>query len=602
MRDGDEGLTPDQQVANTVLVLANQDSSPTQRLTGWQLDRLGRLARLLHLHKLGLEAELAGRWRRADYFWTSVQEELAALADEADLWQEVVETFANRPRVMVLNDPQELRQRLVNEVFLDLHCAFYNGYLQAEPELTWAHRAFVHVDYVLGLLEVAPMPGDDLQTVLVPALETWIELCEKAQQWDRARELCSTLLGHLPDVVEYQDWLARLDLASTLARVKQAKSSRASIKNAAVLQKGIERLDQMRRDYPYSLAVFEALSHLYHQRAISLANGKQLSEAILSAQKAVAYNPTLKQARETRDHLMQLMLQLQAQMKQVQANLAQRPRARLTAEGSRLLAEAERGFGPAKSFMERDAVKTTKAFYAAQGRRLWRDLGLPESSKRWDERSRTLLVAMSQILSEAPGSPDEVASAWKRIAAENEDLDDLDAAPICDYLTRRIFEDEQMPVQKPPGPVAMTAQQPPVMTGISPKRRWDAEPLALWLFSVKDMRIKVQAVAAVILVLLVGWLAIHDVSVRMARNAAYTRIVEAARDQEALGIIEGVEAYFGNQPLFGSDGRDEQVRALYTEAFVRWFAELSGEPDPDSETHIARYQAFISDAHRQGGD
>jgi hypothetical protein len=602
MEDEGDVLTPDQQVARMILSLANRDFSPIQRLAGWGLDGVGRVARLLHLHKLGMEAELAGKWQRADHFWGFVRDEMRDLADRMDLWQEVVQALANRLRLFVLNDPVQLRQRLVHEVFVDVHCAFYNGYLQAADSLKWKSRAFVHLDCIRGLLAFAPVSRENLQTVLAPAMETWIRLCEEAQQWDRAQELCSDLLGYLPDVEEYQDWLARLHLASTLARVKKAKSPKASLKNAKSLQESIGRMEQMRQDYPYSLAVFEALGHLHHQRAINLANGRHLSEAILSAQKAVAYNPMLEQAQETRDALVQTMQRLQAQMQQVQANLARRPRSRLTEEGAHLLKEASRGFSPAVEFLKSGEVEVTQAFYAVQGRRLWRDIGLAEPPDRWDERSRALLVGLSQVLRQPPDHRQGVAAAWKQVAAENQDLADLDAVPICAYLTRRLFEDGPAPIQEPPAPARATPQKPPAMTRVSRQRRRGGEPFAFWLFSNQDKRIKVQAVVAVILVLLVGWLVVRDLSVRAARDTAYAQIVEAAGNQDPLGIIEGAEIYFTNKPLSGRDRRDEQVQALYTEAFVRWFVGLEGEPDADAQTRIERYQALILDRDRQGGD
>jgi hypothetical protein len=595
-------LTPDQRGARNLLSAANKDFSLTQRFLGWRLDAPERVVRLLLLHRLGMEAELAGKWQRADHFWGFVRDEMEALVDRMDLWQEVVQAFANRSRVCVLKDPVQLRQRLVHEVFIDVHCAFYNGYLQAADSLTLESRAFVHLDCIRDLLAFAFVSQEDLQTMLAPAMEAWIRLCEEAQQWDQARELCSALLGYLPDVEEYQDWLARLHLASTLARMEKAKSPRASLRNAKILQEGIDRLEQMHRDYPYSLAVFEALGHLHHQRAINLANSKRFSEAILSAQKAVAYNPMLKQAWETRDALVQLMLRLQTQMQEVQTRLARQRRARLTAEGTRLLREASRGFSSAEAFVKSRAAEVTEAFYAVQGRRLWRDIGLSEPSDRWDERSRALLVAMTQVLREPPSSRGEMAAAWDQMAAEDKDLAKLDTAPICAYLTQRLFEDEPAPAQRASAPASATLQQPPVMAGVSTRRRWGGEPFALWLFSGKDKRIKVQAVVALVLVLLVGWLAIRDLSVRAARDAAYAQIVETAGSQDPLGIIQGAEAYFANKPLNGRDGRDEQVRTLYTEAFVRWFVELENNLDTDAQAHIDHYQALVLSGNQEGGD
>jgi hypothetical protein len=595
-------LSPDQRVAVDVLCLANRDLPALQRLSGWGLDGTDQLGRLLHLHKLALEAELAGRWRQADFFWDAVHDRLSALADQTSVWQQVVETLSNRPRVVVLNEPRQLCRRLVHEVFVDLHCAFYNGYLQAGPAATSQHRAFAHVDRILGLVEIAPLPTEDLQTVLAPALESRITLCEEEQHWDRAVDLCAALLAHLPQVEETQDRLAGLYLASTLSNVKKAKSRRTHLKNAQRLREGIIRLDRMCGEYPRCAVIYEALGHLHHQRAISQANGGEMVEAVLSAQKAVAYHPGLKQARETRDALVKAMLQLQVQVKALQERVARQPRARLTPEGSRLVGEAHRGFGPSERFLKMDAPQITAAVNTANGTRLWRAIGLPEPLDRPDDRSRALLVGMSQVMAQPPSDPEGVALAWSRVTKGDENLADLDPGPICGYLSERLFEGQPAAVPKPATAPRATPQQPPVMAGTVSQRQPSSEPFAFWLFSSKDRRIKLQAVAAILLVLLVGFLAIRDLSVRAARSAAFTRIVAAAEREDALGIIQGAEAFFSNRPLSGVDGRDQQVIDLYTEAFVRWFVGLDSAPDTDAEAHVDRYQALILDADRQGGE
>jgi hypothetical protein len=40
-----------------------------RRMSGWKLDPVQRVGRMLLLHRLAFEAEQAGKWRRADFFW-----------------------------------------------------------------------------------------------------------------------------------------------------------------------------------------------------------------------------------------------------------------------------------------------------------------------------------------------------------------------------------------------------------------------------------------------------------------------------------------------------------------------------------------------------
>ena len=353
--------------------MANRDFTRMERLLGWKLDALGRLARLLLLHKLGLEAELAGRWQRADYFWGFVQDQMRAMSGKSDLWEAVVEAIANEPGVTVLADPVQLRQRLVDEVLIDTHCAFYNSHLQGAGNLTGKSRALAHLACIKGLLEFTDLSRDDLWTLLVPAAERWITLFEKSKQWNQAVRVCTDLLKSLPDAEEYQDRLALLYLARTLDRLKNDDSPEVSLKDAGILQQGIDHLKRIRQDYPHSLAFFEALGFLYHLHAIKLAKGKHLSDAILSAQKAVTYCPYLEQARKTKDELERVMEELKAQVQRIQAQLARRPGATLTEEGKILVREASRGLGPAEAYMRSDeARKVAEALRVAQLRRMQR--------------------------------------------------------------------------------------------------------------------------------------------------------------------------------------------------------------------------------------
>ena len=72
--DGNEsdGSTPDQQAARNLLSLASKKLSFVQRFLGVGLSPPEQLSRLLLMHKLAVEAELAARWQRADFFWRQV--------------------------------------------------------------------------------------------------------------------------------------------------------------------------------------------------------------------------------------------------------------------------------------------------------------------------------------------------------------------------------------------------------------------------------------------------------------------------------------------------------------------------------------------------
>ena len=63
------GATAAERLARAILALADRPMTLFQRLVGTGLGGAGLVGRMLFFHRLGLEAELAGRNARADFFW-----------------------------------------------------------------------------------------------------------------------------------------------------------------------------------------------------------------------------------------------------------------------------------------------------------------------------------------------------------------------------------------------------------------------------------------------------------------------------------------------------------------------------------------------------
>jgi hypothetical protein len=133
---------------------------------------------------------------------------------------------------------------------------------------------------------------------------------------------------------------------------------------------------------------------------------------------------------------------------------------------------------------------------------------------------------------------------------------------------------------------------PPILIPAFEESQGGGEPFEYWLFSGRDMRLKIQAVVAIVLVLLGTGLAIREFRNRQARDEAYRQIMDASAQKDYHQIIEGAEAFFNNPILSGRDRREKQVKNLYDEAFVRWFVEKVSELDADSQTHLRRYRAL----------
>ena len=157
--DKQTGLNSKQQAALKILALANKKYTAWERLFGWKLDNPGKIGRLLLLHKNAVAAEKEKQLRQADFFWQKFYETLESMYHEESIWQELAKfTFDDAE-----DDPLVLRQTLIEEVFLDTHCAFYNGRIMEGKALSPVDRAFFHTNYIKKLVELAVIPQKAFQ-------------------------------------------------------------------------------------------------------------------------------------------------------------------------------------------------------------------------------------------------------------------------------------------------------------------------------------------------------------------------------------------------------------------------------------------------------
>src|SRR5262245_15718680 len=87
---------------------------------------LHRLLGALWCHRQGMKAELESRWKRAEFFWSESRNRMAFLARQGltGILADLLKTMF--PELSL--DAVEVHCRLIEEVFLDTHVAFFNGY------------------------------------------------------------------------------------------------------------------------------------------------------------------------------------------------------------------------------------------------------------------------------------------------------------------------------------------------------------------------------------------------------------------------------------------------------------------------------------------
>jgi tetratricopeptide (TPR) repeat protein len=538
-----------------------------------------------------MDAERTGRWGRADFFWRETHATLRRLSDQPKVWQDVSAAITDETDAHVMRDPVQLRQRLVDEILIDTHRALFNGLSRGNEQLALGDRAFVHLDYLKDLLPFSGRPREHLHDLVAPPLERRIALSEAAEKWQSAIADGRDLLTLFPESEDHQNRLAGLHFAATLASLKNGTSRRRKRKDADVLRRGIAALEQLHREHPTNSMLFGLLAHLHRLRAITMANAGRLAEALVAAQTAVTFDPSLAEAWVTRAQLMEAMQQLRTRMESIEADLARRRNARLNRDGQRLRAEAREGFHPFNRYAHSaEAAETSRAARLARALALWKDTGLAESPDQRDERAMALLGGLDHLLRQPPADPADVADAWERVVEQDPGLAELDRAAVLAFLERRLFGGAEAPTPTKP---SLPVSDLPALAVASTRRR-STEPILDWLFSHQDRRVKLQATVALVLILSVAGLTIDAADRREARDVAYRQVAMAAATNDDLQVIEAAEVFLAARPRLGTDGREQQVQDLYSEAFVRWFVQQSDQPESDVEKHVERYRALAA--------
>jgi len=607
--NGFEGLSPAQKATSDLLARGNKKLIWQQRFWGRGLDYAEQFDRVLFHHRLAMEAELAARWTRADFFWRQVYNELEALKEKSDVWASLTTEFVAKTDYKAIDEPAQFRKHIFNELFIDAHCGFYNGLIQATGKLNRRSRAFAHLDYICALLRFSTIPEEQLASVIGPALKTRVELLTDANKLDAAIEAARLLVHYFPAQTDYQSSLARLYFTNTVAQLRNRKSEASNSRDAETLGTGIVVLEKLCRSYPYNLLLYQLVGQLYYIRSIKLAGSGSLSASLVDVQKALTYWPLFEEAKKTRIELLAAMRQLQGQMKNVIEQLRTHSNASLNEKGQKIAYEAQRGFTPVEKYIASEEAKmTAKAFSVVQARYIWQQIGLPIPEDNWNEQAVALIQKLNSLLAESSADLESPSIKWQQIVSENEEFATYDVNLVCAFLakqdTKKADEkaDEKQSAEQPTVESFDTPDNPPLLTPVSTKRRLSSEPFSYWMLSARDMRVKFQAVAAILLVIVASGLTIWTARADQGRNDAYQKLIDAQARQDYLVVVEEAERFLANPSPLKSDKRKPQVESFYNEAFVYWFMEQESALDEEALAHIDRYKALNISVNSQEGN
>jgi len=561
--------------SSEILRLASRPLSWKQRILGIGLDDAGRLACLLRLHREAFTAEVEGRRVEADFFWREFHGYLAKLWGDEGVWR---------------GGQEAARQRIVEELFIDAHCAFYNGRLCAVETPGASDRAFAHADYVARLLALLKAPEQEAQALMSVPARLRIDAHRNAKAWEQGIVVCESVLERFPAAREFQSELVGLLLHAAFSQLRNGESEADYSHDAEALARAITRLESARKRFPLNPAFYEALAQCWQVRAIKLANFGSLAVALAAARRARRYDSDSEATVKLEEQLTELMPQLQRHVAQLQADLARTANATLTEKGQRMVTQAALGFSPmTQAEAELKAADIPGQLAHARAAGIWHAIGLPEISDASDERPHALLEALATVLAQPPGEPAGIAAAWSDAAASRPELLTLDRKAIERFLRQRLFPDSAEPETALEAPAAADA---PVVEA-APPRPGGSEPAGYWLGSRQDLPIKLQGVAAAVLIVFAVTAYFGERGAKAVRDEAFSQLRAAAAQGADDRVMQSAEAFLGT-PLRARDGREHEVRDQYDRSFSRWFVSRAHDLDARAEERVARYRVLAA--------
>lgn len=612
--DNYTGLEPKQQSAVKIVDLVNKKYNLKQQLFGWDLDAIGKIGRLLLLHKQAVAAEVEGQWRQANLFWKKFYHVLRSIYHEESLWEEL-KTFAFHDSG---DDPGTLRQCMMEEVFIDMHCAFYNGGIKKDDELSLKDRTFFHADYLEKLIDFSRISPENFRSLFDSLSTLRIKLYQREKLGEVVIWVIKFFLARFPDSQKYQNKLALTIHSNIIEKLKGGKGIYKNSADADLIKKatelfkngvdadlikgGIKDLEKLRKKYPENIVFYKLIGELRHLHAVKLTNLKKFSEAFLSLQKSLTFYPYQEEeAKKTYKEIIEIMEQVKAEIEEVEhknANSSYPPIYNYKVDV--LKKELSKGPIVADSYRQSEEAKQIlESFYIAQARSVLRELGFAmPSPEQWNEKDITLLNRLTYVFENPPKNKSGIKRKWKGIIKNNPELENLDHEAICGSLERRLFEAKKSGNSEDSEDTLLSPPNAPIINSLAEKVKQKKEPFMYWLFSREGIRYQLQTALVILLLLTAVIVTLVDTKKCNTRDKAFAQISAAEKTDDFNRIIQGAEQFFSVKPLTSNDEREPYVKKLYDKAIVRLFTEQTEQLDANALAHFERYRHLIVDQEK----
>lgn len=540
----------------------------------------GKMARLYRMGRQARVNEEKRQFRRADFCWNTLRNELKSLLDTEKTQAESLQAHPDRALYVT---------SVAQAVLVNAHLSAYDAWTSLADKAQAPVRQEAHLQYLHDCLPSARMSSDEQEQAIAVRMYERMHEAAQAGDWDIVRKHGNSLIRDFPDRLRY-----RLDLAELLWQECAKKLNDASNPSERLLALNpvIKKIEELRSETigRRERQLTDRLRDLYHIKAAQLANDGNISDALLACRKAICCDEYSQDLVELWQKLVESMQSLMSKAKEILGEI-ENMRARglpqhLTVDGENLIAQAKAGFGPVNAFadsvecsdLERDAK-------VARARSLWARINLGPLPPDDDFVMRAvdaIVSAFAKVKSEPQQASSQV---WASTVGADSSLSVLDSGRVNRFINARLAnEDFAEPTSDPLPPRLEPSFKMNIDTGKAKRQR--LEPIE-WLFDSGHRVLKIVTLAVLAGLALLSVFAVRDQIHRGVRDVAYAdlRTAMVARDyNRAMNDA----ARFLRATTFAKDLRETEVRESYAEALVRWVQNQPTAPS-SSDARLVEY-------------
>jgi hypothetical protein len=547
-----------------------------QRVLGWHLTPLQQLQRLLYYLQRADGYEKQGKWVTADFFFTRAYAVLArgaARRPALEAWLRTQE---------LATTPEDIVRHIAGQWGLQRHLGFIR-HLEGNAGQAGQRRLADHLQHALQLAR-RYWPDDvdlqfDLQRRLVEAAEAREDFSGMARLAQQGKAL-----GHDPFYFE-QQW--------TKAIYREAIDSLKGIppeNTTSRLASGIEQLERQYHRSPDELPTQYMLADLYMRLCIAHSHAHQLSDALVAFEKSAAFNPHQPQLEDVRQKLHDGIYQLQKQVELLREELSWGGR-QLTAEGHRMIRQADRGFQPSNNFIESDArAEIIANNEAAEFKDFWLQVnrGKHRDIDELPGRARSLNDALTVLLAHPDLEPANFHRYWAEARQPYAELDIVDPEDVYYFVRAIRFEAGTLDTSVPEsGYKTDTFSRGDIapLPG-SPDPTSSELPFDYWLFSRRDALAKALVLTGLVLCLYAygrEWNERHKAAVR---DEAFFSLVLSGESLPFTEVERQARRFLRNPSGDGVDSRQKLIEQVYANRFLTWSASPEAGEAEQVERHL----------------